>query len=303
MVLEKTRHGDEEVQVSVPQVEQFKNHTPVLVDDIISTARTMIETVNHLKNAGMKPATCIGVHAVFAGNTKRTYRGRPDGKKLVLTSPAEKDGYSYRITITRLNDKRTLVLHERRRGRTGQFFRVAGIGYTRKGTSLAAGGSRLAGVLHAMVSAGARVILVGASPRALEGLPVERRAWQAGREGRDIAEFDVGIMPLADTPWERGKCAYKIVQYMAAARAVVASPVGANAVVVEDGAELALADDADAWRSALIRLRDDHALRDRLAAAGRRKVEGQYSLQVQAPRIASVLRGAALGSPASEAGP
>ena len=68
LVLEKTRRGDEDVQVSVPQVEQFKNHTPVLVDDIISTARTMIETGNHLKAAGMKPAVCIGVHAVFAGN-------------------------------------------------------------------------------------------------------------------------------------------------------------------------------------------------------------------------------------------
>ena len=68
LVLEKVRRGDEEVQVSVPQVEQFKAHTPVLVDDIISTARTMIETVNHLKAAGMKAATCIGVHAVFAGN-------------------------------------------------------------------------------------------------------------------------------------------------------------------------------------------------------------------------------------------
>ena len=68
MVLEKTRHGDRDVEVSVPQVEEFKEHTPVLVDDIISTARTMIETVGHLKNAGMKAPVCIGVHAVFAGS-------------------------------------------------------------------------------------------------------------------------------------------------------------------------------------------------------------------------------------------
>ena len=68
IVLEKTRHGDRDVDVSVPQVEEFKRHTPVLVDDIISTARTMIETVGHLKNAGMKAPVCIGVHAVFAGS-------------------------------------------------------------------------------------------------------------------------------------------------------------------------------------------------------------------------------------------
>lgn len=68
MVLEKTRHGDRDVEVSMPHVEEFKRHTPVLVDDIISTARTMIETIGHLKNFGMKAPVCIGVHAVFAGS-------------------------------------------------------------------------------------------------------------------------------------------------------------------------------------------------------------------------------------------
>lgn len=67
IVLEKTRHGDRHVEVSVPHVEAYQNHTPVLVDDIISTARTMIETVGHLNRAGMKAPVCIGVHAVFAG--------------------------------------------------------------------------------------------------------------------------------------------------------------------------------------------------------------------------------------------
>lgn len=68
IVLQKIRHGDRDVEVSVPQVEKYKNYTPVLVDDIISTARTMIETVGLLKKAGMKPPVCIGVHAVFTRN-------------------------------------------------------------------------------------------------------------------------------------------------------------------------------------------------------------------------------------------
>lgn len=67
-VLEKIRHGDRDVEVSIPDVAKYKDHTPVLVDDIISTARTMIETVGHLKKAGMKAPVCIGVHAVFAGS-------------------------------------------------------------------------------------------------------------------------------------------------------------------------------------------------------------------------------------------
>jgi ribose-phosphate pyrophosphokinase len=70
-VLEKTRRGDRDVSVSVPKIEEYRDHTPVLVDDIISTARTMIETVGHLKNSEMKPPVCVGVHAVFAGNAYR----------------------------------------------------------------------------------------------------------------------------------------------------------------------------------------------------------------------------------------
>lgn len=68
VVSTKIRHGDTNVEVSVPGMEQYKNNTPVLVDDIISTGRTMIENIDHLKNTGMLPPVCIGVHAVFAGN-------------------------------------------------------------------------------------------------------------------------------------------------------------------------------------------------------------------------------------------
>ena len=66
IVLEKTRRGDRDVSVSVPHVEKWASRTPVLVDDIISTARTMIETVGHLRTAGLAPPVCVGVHAIFA---------------------------------------------------------------------------------------------------------------------------------------------------------------------------------------------------------------------------------------------
>lgn len=67
LVLEKTRPGDRSVEVSVPAVERWRDRTPVLVDDIVSTARTMIETVGHLRRAGLAAPVCVGVHAVFAG--------------------------------------------------------------------------------------------------------------------------------------------------------------------------------------------------------------------------------------------
>lgn len=66
VVLDKVRRGDRDVTVSVPQVERWRDHVPVLVDDIISTARTMIATVHHVVAAGLQAPLCIGVHAVFA---------------------------------------------------------------------------------------------------------------------------------------------------------------------------------------------------------------------------------------------
>ncbi|HAT2081754.1 ribose-phosphate pyrophosphokinase [Legionella taurinensis] len=66
VILEKVRHGDKEVAISVPNLLKLESSTPVLVDDIISTARTMIETVKHLHQAGVKSIVCIGVHALFA---------------------------------------------------------------------------------------------------------------------------------------------------------------------------------------------------------------------------------------------
>lgn len=74
VVLQKIRHGDRDVEVSVPEVEKWRDHTPVLVDDIISTAHTMIETVNHLRTAGMRATVCVAVHPVFAGEAYRELR-------------------------------------------------------------------------------------------------------------------------------------------------------------------------------------------------------------------------------------
>lgn len=65
-VLQKIRKGDKDVEVSMPYVDQYRDHTPVLVDDIISTGRTMVETIHHLDDLGMNKPVCIGIHAVFA---------------------------------------------------------------------------------------------------------------------------------------------------------------------------------------------------------------------------------------------
>lgn len=69
VVLEKKRHGDREVEVSLPDIDKLRGRTPVLVDDIISTARTMIAAVKHVVQAGLAPPICVGVHAIFAGGS------------------------------------------------------------------------------------------------------------------------------------------------------------------------------------------------------------------------------------------
>jgi ribose-phosphate pyrophosphokinase len=70
-VLEKVRHGDREVEVSLPDLDQWRDHTPVLVDDIISTGHTMMETIGHLENLGLRKSVCVGVHGVFAQQAYR----------------------------------------------------------------------------------------------------------------------------------------------------------------------------------------------------------------------------------------
>lgn len=65
-VLNKTRHGDREVDISIPHIEHWRDHTPVLVDDIISGGHTMLETLSHLESLGLPKTVCIGVHGIFA---------------------------------------------------------------------------------------------------------------------------------------------------------------------------------------------------------------------------------------------
>lgn len=137
------------------------------------------------------------------------------------------------------------------------------------------------------------VRLVGASLDGAAGLAVQSRPWVEAQEVRELQAFDVGIMPLADGAWERGKCGYKLIQYMACGRPVVASPVGANLDIVTDGEHGYFASTLDGWIDALDALRRDGDLRERLGRAGRRRVVEEYSLQVWAPRVAALLRGEA----------
>ena len=108
-------------------------------------------------------------------------------------------------------------------------------------------------------------------------------------ELEELGKVDIGVMPMPDTRWTRGKCAFKAIQYMARGIPAVVSPVGMSAELVEDGVNGLWAGNEQEWVSALDRLIRDQALRERFSIAGRRTVEQNYSLQVWGPRLAALL--------------
>jgi glycosyltransferase involved in cell wall biosynthesis len=120
-------------------------------------------------------------------------------------------------------------------------------------------------------------------------VPVEYTPFSPADEVEPTYRCDVGVMPLPDAPWERGKCGLKLIHYMACELPVVASPVGVNGQIVEHGVTGFVASTARDWIDALRTLRESPDLRKRMGQAGRRKVERLYSLQVTAPRVASML--------------
>jgi glycosyltransferase involved in cell wall biosynthesis len=117
--------------------------------------------------------------------------------------------------------------------------------------------------------------------------------WSKDSEIVHIQSFDVGIMPLLEGPFERGKCGYKLVQYMACGLPVIASPVGVNSRIVEQGKSGFLASSTAEWLEALVMLSQNANMRSDLGKAGRKKVEQEYSLQVTAPRLFKILTDAA----------
>jgi glycosyltransferase involved in cell wall biosynthesis len=134
-----------------------------------------------------------------------------------------------------------------------------------------------------------RMVVVGGEFR-LDGVDVECRPWDSRREVEDLRDFDVGVMPLLDTEWERGKCGLKALQYMALEIPSVVSPVGVNTEIVRDGVEGFTARTDEEWETALARLLGDAPLRRRLGQAARETVVRRYSAQVHAPRVAEIFR-------------
>ena len=134
-----------------------------------------------------------------------------------------------------------------------------------------------------------RFVVVGGRCQAIDGVEVVNLPWEESTEVNVINMFDVGVMPLFDDDWARGKCALKLIQYMACGVPVIASPVGANLDVVNDSCGL-LASNSDAWLLGLRRLRDNRALRRDMGVAGRQRIEQFYSLRTALPVMTKAIK-------------
>jgi len=139
---------------------------------------------------------------------------------------------------------------------------------------------------------GSTVVLRTIGRRPLEmdtRLTVEFVRWTLADSRPALQQFDIGIMPLDDTDWNRGKCGFKLIQYMAVGAASVASPVGVNQDIVQVGKTGFLAHDGASWQAYLARLIEDSDLRQRMGQAGWKRVQQYYSVQAILPRLLGVI--------------
>ena len=120
-------------------------------------------------------------------------------------------------------------------------------------------------------------------------VPIERVTWRPGIETESLLSADIGLMPLQDDEFTRGKCAFKLLQYMAASLPCVASPVGVNCDVISNGHTGYLATSPQEWLASLTQLLADQTLRENMGRAGRARVQQHYDLQTIIPRAANLV--------------
>jgi glycosyltransferase involved in cell wall biosynthesis len=135
-----------------------------------------------------------------------------------------------------------------------------------------------------------RLRVVGAEGLRIEGVEIETVPWNARTEVADLSPIDIGIMPLPDDKWTRGKCGLKALQYMALGIPTVCSPVGVNSNIIRDGRNGFTAATEEDWLDRLTRLLRSPSLRESLGTAGRLTVEAEYSASVHAPRVHQIFQ-------------
>jgi glycosyltransferase involved in cell wall biosynthesis len=264
--------------------------------DVCLLQRELINTLLTLEPLTKKPRILDVDDAIFV------YRNGWPARKLAQLSDRVVCGNSYlaewfgkwnpniAIVPTAVDTDKLIPRKDAKTGANGHDAPVIGwIGGSSNSPYLASIEKALARVLALYPQA--RLRIVGDLPPALD-VPVSRVDWVQWTERGEVAaiqNMDIGIMPLDDTTWTRGKCSYKMLQYMACGLPVVVSPVGMNAQVLALGECGFGARTESQWVESLVALIEDRNLRQRLGAVGRGVVESNFSIQAVAPKLARCL--------------
>ncbi len=135
-----------------------------------------------------------------------------------------------------------------------------------------------------------RFEVISAAPCQIDGVHIAWTQWQADRELRDMLHFDIGVMPLTEDEWSRGKCGNKAIYYMAAGIPPVVSPVGMNASLVEHASSGFLARNHNEWTDMLSQLVRSAELRRNMGANAKRRAIECYSRNVAAKKMSALVK-------------
>jgi glycosyltransferase involved in cell wall biosynthesis len=212
-------------------------------------------------------------HVVVANDVLADYFGRLTNRLSVIPSVVEPRGQAVR----QHEDREELVL-----GWIGSRTTASYLGRLQ---------AVLPRVCDALEGRQVRLLVVGGSSPPIAGARVENRNWSLEAEDQALSEIDIGLMPVPDNAWTRGKSAYKALVYMAAGIPVVADDVGIAASTIGNDLGGFVVRSNREWVEAIVALAGARAMRERLGRQGRERVETHFSVQAWAPAMAAILRG------------
>ena len=226
--------------------------------------------LSYLKFAGKTKSICRMAAHVMVGNPYLAEYARQVNKNVTVI-PTTIDTTKYRPLPKLESD--TLVI-----GWTGSYSTVQHLNTIR-------GALQKLAKLHRY-----RLRVIGTPAYEIEGVDVEAMPWKSDTELQDLSHIDIGVMPLPNDAWSKGKCGLKALQFMALGIPTICSPVGVNTDIIQDNENGLLADSEDEWVEKMGRLLTSPEMSERLGNAGRATVEERYSAVTQAPRVYEIFR-------------
>ena len=230
--------------------------------------------LSYLKFAGKTVTSCRLAAHVMAGNPYlATYARRVNQNVTIIPTTIDTDKYK---PLAYDRESRPIVI-----GWTGSYSTVQHLDTLRETLKKLAGQTTF------------RLRVIGTPSYQIDGIDVEAMPWRAHTELEDLSKIDIGIMPLPDDNWSKGKCGLKALQFMALGIPTVCSPVGVNTEIIQDNENGMLAGSEEEWIKKLSILLESPERREQLGRAGRRTVEQKYSAVSQAPRVYEIFKSVA----------